>query len=213
MITFMQRYSTDDACRALMEWVRWPDGPVCPKRRSVARASWLRSRPGTWSCCVGSCKAQFSVTAGTPLHRTRVSLTKWFLAIWLMAPGGADCMSATSSKGGSGMDTQSRVPARKLAEWLDVDYRTAWYMGHRIRRLLTDPDWHKLSGIVEADEMYVGGRKSPRTTTPGLDLAVRSWDAATVALRFSLPRNAAVTSGSGGSRRIHRSRSAALCGN
>jgi len=167
MITFMQRYSTDDACRALMEWVRWPDGPVCPKRRSVARASWLRSRPGTWSCCVGSCKAQFSVTAGTPLHRTRVSLTKWFLAIWLMAPGGADCMSATSSKGVSGMDTQSRVPARKLAEWLDVDYRTAWYMGHRIRRLLTDPDWHKLSGIVEADEMYVGGREKPEDDHPG----------------------------------------------
>jgi hypothetical protein len=38
----------------------------------------------------------------------------------------------------SGMDTQSRVPARKLAEWLDVDYRTAWNMGHRIRRLLAE---------------------------------------------------------------------------
>jgi hypothetical protein len=110
------------------------------------------------------------VTAGTPLHRTRVPLTKWFLAIWLMAPGGADCRSSTSSKGVSGMDTQSRVPARKLAEWLDVDYRTAWYMGHRIGRLLADPNWHKLSGIVEADghavgalrQMHVGGRKDTR---------------------------------------------------
>jgi hypothetical protein len=91
------------------------------------------------------------VTAGTPLHRTRVPLTKWFLAIWLIS---------TSSKGVSGM---------KLTEWLDVDYRTLWYMGHRIRRLLADPNWHKLSGIVEADghvvgalrQMHVGGRKKP----------------------------------------------------
>jgi hypothetical protein len=85
------------------------------------------------------------VTAGTPLHRTRVPLTKWSLVIWLISK---------SSKGVSGM---------KLLEWLDVDYRTAWYMGHRIRRLLVDPNWHKLSGVVEADEMYVGGRKDTRS--------------------------------------------------
>jgi hypothetical protein len=80
-------------------------------------------------------------------------LTKWFLAIWLIS---------TSSKGLSGM---------KLWEWLDVDYRTAWYMGHRIRRLLADPNWHKLSDIVEADghevgaarQMYVGDRKDTRS--------------------------------------------------
>jgi transposase-like protein len=149
MVSFMQRFSTDEACRAFLEWVRWPNGPVCPKCGSVGRASRLRSRPGTWGCCVGACKAQFSVTAGTPLHRTRVPLTKWFLAIWLIS---------TSSKGVSGM---------KLSEWLDVDYRTAWYMGHRIRRLLADPDWRKLSGIVEADEMYVGGRKKPEDDDPG----------------------------------------------
>jgi transposase-like protein len=139
MVTFMQRFSTDDACRAFLERIRWPAGPVCPKCGSVGRASRVGTRPGTWSCCVGKCKAHFSVTAGTPLHRTRVPLTKWFLAIWLIS---------TSSKGISGL---------KLAEWLDVDDRTSWYMGHRIRRLLGDPEWRKLSGVVEADEMYVGG--------------------------------------------------------
>ena len=122
MVSFVQRFSTDEACRAFLERVRWPNGPVCPKCGSMGQASRVTSRTGTWGGCVGTCKAQFSVTAGTPLHRTRVPLTKWFLAIWLIS---------TSSKGVSGMDTQSRVPARKLAEWLDVDYRTAWYMGHR----------------------------------------------------------------------------------
>ncbi|WP_207168875.1 IS1595 family transposase [Rhodovibrio sodomensis] len=102
-------------------------------------------------------------------------MTEGFLAIWLMVPSGAGRTSSTSSKGISGMDTESRVPARKLAEWLDVDYRTAWYMSHRIRRLLSDPDWRKLSGIVEADghavgaprQMYVGGHKKPEDDYPG----------------------------------------------
>jgi hypothetical protein len=89
------------------------------------------------------------VTAGKPLHHTRVPLAQWDLAIWMIS---------TSSKGVSGM---------KLAEWLDVDYRTGWHMGHRIRRLLADPNWHKLFGIVEADEMYVGGRKKPEDDDPG----------------------------------------------
>ena len=164
MVACMQQFSMEEACRAFLERVRWPDGPVCPKCRSVGRASRLRSRPGTWRCCVGSCKAHFSVTAGTLIHRTQVPLTKWFLAIWLIA---------MSSKGVSGMDTHSRVPARKLADWLDVDDPTAWDMDHRIRRLLTDPNWQKLSGIVEADghavgglpQMYVGGRKDTHSRT------------------------------------------------
>jgi hypothetical protein len=154
LVNFMQRFSTDEAGRAFVERVRWPNGPVCPKCGSVGRASRVTSRPGTWGCCVGSCKAQFSGTDGTPFHCTRMPLTTWCLAVWLIS---------TSLKGFSGMDTPSRVPARKLAGWLDVDYRTAWYLGHRIRRLLSHPDWHKLSGVVEADEVYVGDRKDTRS--------------------------------------------------
>lgn len=55
----------------------------------------------------------------------------------------------------------------KLAEWIEVDYRTAWYMGHRIRKMLVDPMWEKLSGIIEADEVYVGGRKKTDGIDPG----------------------------------------------
>ena len=83
------------------------------------------------------------------MHRSKVPLTKWFLAIWLIA---------TSSKGVSGM---------KLAEWLGVDYRTAWYMGHRVRAMMADPDLGRLRGVVEADEMYHGGRKKPDDDDPG----------------------------------------------
>lgn len=149
MIEFIQRFSTDEDCRAFMEAQRWPEGPVCPKCGSVNRSGRVASRPGVWTCNANACKRQFTVTAGTPLHRTRVPLPKWFLAIWLVT---------TSSKGVSGM---------KLAEWIDVDYRTAWYMGHRIRKMLVDPMWDKLTGIVEADEVYVGGRKKPEDTDHG----------------------------------------------
>lgn len=122
---------------------------MCPKCGSVGRSGRVTTRSGLWTCNVGHCKQQFTVTAGTPLHRTRVPLPKWFLAIWLIT---------TSSKGISG---------KKLAEWIEVDYRTAWYMGHRIRRMLADPMWEKLSGIVEADEVYIGGRKKPEGHDPG----------------------------------------------
>jgi transposase-like protein len=148
MIEFQKRFSNETACREFLEQVRWPHGPECPRCGAVGRAGRIRTRPGSWTCL--ECKkSQFTVTAGTPLHRTHLPLTKWFLAIWLIT---------TSSKGVSG---------KKLAEWLEVDYKTAWFMGHRIRRMLAEPQWSKLSGIVEADEMYVGERKKPEDDDPG----------------------------------------------
>jgi ribosomal protein L37AE/L43A len=147
-LEFQQQFSDEAACRAHLEVVRWPDGPVCPKCGAVGRAGRIKTRPGLWNCY--ACRrSQFSVTAGTAMHRSKVPLTKWFLAIWLIA---------TSSKGVSGM---------KLAEWLGVDYRTAWYMGHRVRAMMADPDLGRLRGIVEADEMYHGGRKKPEDDDPG----------------------------------------------
>lgn len=148
MIEFQKRFSDEAACREFLEQVRWPHGVECPRCGAVGRASRLRTRLGNWTCL--ECKkSQFTVTCGTPLHRTHLPLTKWFLAIWLIA---------TSSKGVSG---------KKLSEWLKVDYKTAWFMGHCIRRMLAEPQWSKISGIVEADEMYVGGRKKPEDDNPG----------------------------------------------
>ena len=73
----------------------------------------------------------------------------------------------------------------ELAEWIEVDYRTAWYMGHLIRKMLADPLWEKLFGIVEADEVYVGGRKKPKDHDTGPEPERPSVDAVMAAPLYS----------------------------
>jgi transposase-like protein len=136
--TFMQRFSTDEACRAHLESVRWPKGPVCDRCGSVNEAAPVGGRPGFWQC--RPCGKQFSVTAGTPMHGTHLPLHVWYLAMYLIL---------ASSKG---------ISAVKLGEQLGVQYRTAWHLGHRIRAMLASGDKVPLQGLVEADETYVGGK-------------------------------------------------------
>lgn len=88
-----------------------------------------------WSC--GGCTKQFTVTAGTPMHKTHLPLLKWVQAIYLIV---------ASSKG---------ISSVKLSEMLDVSYETAWYLGHRIRAMMAEEN-PILSGVVEMDEMYAG---------------------------------------------------------
>ncbi|WP_425414322.1 transposase [Salipiger mucosus] len=80
MIKFIQRFSADTECRTFMEVRRWPEGPVCPKCGSENRSGRVSSRSGVWTCNANSCKHQYTGPSGTPLHRTRVPLPKWFLA-------------------------------------------------------------------------------------------------------------------------------------
>jgi hypothetical protein len=134
----MQRFSTDEACRAHLESVRWPQGPVCDRCGSVDEATPVGGRPGFWQC--RPCGKQFSVTAGTPMHGTHLPLHVWYLAMYLIL---------ASSKG---------ISAVKLGEQLGVQYRTAWYLGHRIRAMLASGEKSPLAGLVEADETYVGGK-------------------------------------------------------
>ena len=94
-----------------------------------------------WDC--NSCRYQFSVTAGTIMHRSHLPLRKWFLAIYLMCE---------SKKG---------VSANQLKRTLGVAYQTAWHLCHRIREAMgNDPfTGPTLFGIVEVDETLVGGRR------------------------------------------------------
>lgn len=135
--SFMRKFGTDEACRAHLESVRWPGGPACDRCGAVNEAAPVGGKPGFYQC--RPCGKQFSVTAGTPMHGTHLPLHVWYLAMYLIL---------ASSKG---------ISAVKLGEQLGVQYRTAWHLGHRIRAMLASGEKLPLSGIVEADETYVGG--------------------------------------------------------
>ena len=128
---FNRLFPDEEAARAWFEGARWPDGPVCPSCGSVGGAYWLKT-VRRWHC--QGCSKQFTVTAGTPMHRTHLPLLVWAQAIYL---------TVSSSKG---------ISAVKMAEILGVSYETAWHLGHRIRAMMADR--HPL--LSRIDETYAG---------------------------------------------------------
>src|SRR5436190_1136296 len=153
------QYRDEDAARAHIEKQRWPDGPICPHCGVVNEATKLEPRAGSkaavrkgvWQC--NGCRKQFTVTVGSIFEDSHIPLHKWLLAIHLMA----------SSKKG--------ISAHQLMRNLEIkSYRSAWFMAHRIRWALTqEPIKGRLSGIVETDETYIGGklRVGPHANKPG----------------------------------------------
>jgi transposase-like protein len=135
-------YNDDDAARAHLEAIRWPDGVSCPHCGGVEGIHKLegkKHRPGLWYC--RACRGQFSVTVGTVFERSHVALHKWVLATHLMA----------SSKKG--------ISAHQLHRTLGVTYKTAWFMAHRIREAMKDENPGPMGGkgsVIEADETFIG---------------------------------------------------------
>jgi transposase-like protein len=162
-------FQDNDKAREALEAVRWPNGPVCPhcgnnERETIARVEGRKKshRPGLYYC--NACKGQFTVTVGTVFERSKVPLSKWWLAVHLLG----------SSKKG--------MSAHQLHRMLGVTYKTAWFMAHRIREAMKDMNPGPMGGpgeIVEADETYFGKRDVPyvsphRKGRPKLKQSVRS---------------------------------------
>lgn len=155
-ITLSTLGKLDEAqARRMLERLRWPDGPVCPhcgvigdaKRMESADESSNKLREGVLNC--RACRKPFTVTVGTIFEGSHIPLSKWLLGFYLFA---------SSKKSISALQLQ-----RQLALG---SYRTAWHMAHRIRHAMqNDPNPGKLSGIVEADETYIGGKL--RNSSPG----------------------------------------------
>lgn len=129
--------------------MRWPNGPVCPHcggQKAYARTpnAKARTRPGLYKC--GECKDTFSVTVGTVMEASKIPLNKWLIAFYMM------CASKT------------QVSALQLQRQLEIgSYRTALFLCHRIRFALKDiSPAGQLSGEVEADETYIGGKARGR---------------------------------------------------
>jgi transposase-like protein len=135
LLAFEQRFATEDACRAYLFALRWPDGFVCP--RCQGRQAWAAVHQ-RWVCI--TCRHQTTVTAGTIFQDTRQPLRLWFRAIW----------HVTSQKNGASALGLQRVLG--LGHYL-----TAWSWLHKLRRAMVRPGRDRLSGEVEVDETYVGG--------------------------------------------------------
>lgn len=128
-----------------LEGIRWPDGPVCPHCGESERKPYrLKGQTRRlWKCA--ACRKQYTVTVGTIFESSHIPLNKWLLAFYLLC----------SSKKG--------MSAHQLHRMLGVTYKSAWFMAHRIREAMKEkPFTSRMSGIVEADETYVGGKERNR---------------------------------------------------
>jgi transposase-like protein len=135
----MERYGDEQSCRNYLEHLRWRNGVRCPKCAGEKISSILKR--DQYNCDNESCRYQFSVTADTMFHDTHLSLVKWFLATFLICQ---------SRKG---------MSANQLKRMLRINYRTAWYLCHRIRDAMKAVDPQPLGGIVEVDETFIGARQ------------------------------------------------------
>jgi transposase-like protein len=135
---------TEDEARTILENIRWPNGPVCPhcKSKDATRiiAKSKKTRDGLLQC--NACRQQFTVTVGTVMHRSHITLRQWVQAFHSMC---------SHKKGVSALQLQRNLGLRS--------YKSAWHLAHRVRfAMRVMPLKAALKGTVEVDETYIGGK-------------------------------------------------------
>jgi transposase-like protein len=137
LISAIRHYSNPMTCLQEVAEVKWPKGQaICPRCNSK-RNSFLKTRL-MWKCL--DCKKQFSVKVGTIFEDSAVSLDKWLCAMWMLA----NCKNGVSSY--------------EISRCLEVTQKTAWFMLQRIRYAMHNGTINKMTGTVEADESFIGGK-------------------------------------------------------
>jgi transposase-like protein len=148
-------FHDEDAAREHLEKLLWPQGPVCPRcgvmGDRITKLQGKSTRPGVYK--YKDCRKPFSVTVGTVMERSHIPLSKWVLAAQLMS----------SSK--------KSMSAHQLHRMLGTNYKTAWFLFHRLREAAADlgDDSGPLGGenkVVEADEAYIGGKARNKAFGP-----------------------------------------------
>lgn len=138
LMQVMAYFSSDAVCRKHMENLRWKNGVACPFCGSMKV---YRFKDGKlFKCAEKVCNKKFTVTVGTVFENTKVPLSKWFIAIYLIS----------SHKKG--------ISSCQLARDISVKQQTAWFMLHRIREMMRDKEKYEFAGITECDEVFIGGK-------------------------------------------------------
>lgn len=150
MPEFLERYGSEDKCRAALQRARWPDGFACPACGGAARTSFARGGLRYWQC--RRCARQTSLISGTVFEASKLPLSRWFLAMQLL----------TQSK--------NNVSALELKRQLGLSYRSAWLIKHKILEAMRlAEDERELDGRIEIDDAYLGGEFSGGKTGRGTD--------------------------------------------
>ena len=132
----IKHFSNPDVCLAFVADLRWPHGVTCP-RCGHKETSFISTRR-LWKC--KGCKKQFSVKVGTIFEDSPLGLDKWLAAIWMIA------------------NDKNGISSYEIHRALDITQKSAWFMLHRIRLAMQTGTFQKLSGDVEVDETYIGGK-------------------------------------------------------
>lgn len=148
---FIRRFSDERAAFDYVTASRWPAGTgfVCPKCRGVD--GFPPADRLAVQCASRKCQAYTTATAGTAMHRSKMPLSKWLLAAWLLV---------TDKRG---------ISAVQLADQLGATYETAFMMLHKLRAAMVAPERTMLVGRVQVDETYVGAKKRGRADAETLD--------------------------------------------
>lgn len=130
--------NTEEACREYLNRIRWSNGFECFHCGGI---KFWKMADGMYRCA--ACKRRISITSGTIFDRSKISLVLWFRAIWWVL----------SQKNGASAKNLERVLSLG-------SYKTAWVILHKMRRAMIRPGRDRLSGTIQVDESYVGGKKS-----------------------------------------------------
>ena len=132
-------FSNEQNCHDLLVSVRWPDGIIdCPHCKSE-RVHWLKNQK-RWKCSTNHPRRQFSIRTGTIFEESRLPLSKWFVALWLI------------------VNAKNGISSWEVSRALGITQKSGWFMLQRLRTVLKNTSRRKLKGEVLADETFVGGK-------------------------------------------------------
>jgi transposase-like protein len=161
-LTKFTAFRTEEEAIALLESLRWPNGVACPHCGGADPYKLMARNPtpgkravrkGLWKC--SQCYRQFTVKVGTVFESSHIPVSKWLMGIHLLC---------ASKKG---------MSAHQLHRMLGLQYRSAWFMFHRLRHAMADDSlFLPLSGTVEADETYIGGKRRAGSRRDGRTMLI-----------------------------------------
>src|SRR5438094_851295 len=138
LLEAIKYFQNPDTCLSFLRDLRWPNGVVCPTCGS--RGVTFLANARVWKCRTKHPRQKFSIKVGTIFEDSPIPLEKWLAAIWMVA----GCKNGISSC--------------EMARDLGVTQKTAWFIDHRVRLAMHDGSFEKLSGEVEVDETFIGGK-------------------------------------------------------